>query len=224
MRLNKYIALATGQSRRLADKLIINKEILVNSNVGLLTDNINGNDLVFYKRKLLKLPEQNISILLNKPTGYVSSRSGQGNKSVYELLPISFANLKISGRLDKNSEGLMILSNNGDFINQLTHPKYVKEKKYQIRLDKDLITQDQQRLLNGVKLSDGLSKLQIQKFMDSRKSWQIIMTEGRNRQIRRTFENLGYKVVKLKRISIGEYELSNLALGKYQLIKNIDSL
>ena len=153
--------------------------------------------------------------MLNKPAGYVCSRRGQGSQTVYDLLPPELHQLKPVGRLDKDSSGLLLLTNDGDLANRLTHPRYGKAKLYQIKLNKSLPPEHQQQVESGVQLEDGLSRLKLDRPDDRRTSWQITMYEGRNRQIRRTFSKLGYNVVELQRTQLGPHSLGNLKTGSY---------
>lgn len=156
--------------------------------------------------------------MLNKPVGYVVSRDGQGSPTVYELLPKELQNLKPIGRLDKNSSGLLLLTNDGRLAQELTHPSYHKVKIYEVRLNKNLAPLHRQMISEiGIHLSDGPSKLGLERMNESSdKSWRITMHEGRNRQIRRTFESLGYAVAKLHRTTFGNYLLPvDLQSGKF---------
>ena len=159
--------------------------------------------------------------MMNKPAGYVCSRKRQGdNPTLYELLPKKYQELKTVGRLDKDSSGLILLTNDGDFAFKMTHPKFVKTKMYIAELDRTLEPLHQQMIADfGVKLADGVSKLGLVSLNDNRKKWEITMHEGRNRQIRRTFGALGYTVTKLHRIKFGDYELGDLATGSFNIVE-----
>jgi 23S rRNA pseudouridine2605 synthase len=155
-----------------------------------------------------------VYLAMNKPVGYVSSRRAQGAApTLYELLPEKFRQLKTVGRLDKESSGLILLTNDGDFAFQMTHPRFVKMKLYKVTLDKALQPMHQQMIADfGVDLPDGRSRLSLTSEAD-RKHWMVEMSEGRNRQIRRTFGALGYTVVGLERTQFGPYRLDDLAAG-----------
>ena len=159
--------------------------------------------------------------MLNKPVGYVSSRKAQGEvPTLYELLPEKYQKLKTVGRLDKNSSGLILLTNDGDFAFKHTHPKFYKLKTYLVELDQTLAPLHQQEISDfGIHLEDGLSKLFLTKLDEDRLKWQVEMSEGRNRQIRRTFAALGYKVVKLHRIEFDHYQLGDLKTGEFKLVE-----
>lgn len=152
---------------------------------------------------------------------YVCSRDGQGGKTIYDLLPPELHHLKPVGRLDKNSSGLLLLTNDGQLAQQLTHPSFQKTKVYNIALNKPLEPLHHQMISDhGVVLEDGISKLQLQRMNETdNNNWKVIMSEGRNRQIRRTFDSLGYNVVKLHRTQFGPYKLNQLASGKFDDLK-----
>lgn len=160
-------------------------------------------------------------IILNKPAGYVCSRRRQGDTpTIYELLPKNLHTLKPVGRLDKDSSGLIILTNDGDFAHHMTHPKFKKTKIYEVSLDRDLEPLHQQMISDhGLMLEDGLSKLLLARLSEeNRKDWQVTMSEGRNRQIRRTFAALSYTVKKLHRTNFGSYSLSDISVGHYETV------
>lgn len=214
MRINKYVAQGTGLSRRAADKAIQEGRVVVNSDSVSLGDEVIESDTVALDGKIIKIESETTTIMLNKPFGYVCSRDGQGSQTIYDLLPEKYHKLKPVGRLDKDSSGLILLTNDGEFANQLMHPRYSKTKVYRVMLDKTLSPLHQQMISDhGIELSDGNSKLGLQK-LDNDQEWQVTMSEGRNRQIRRTFEALGYNVTKLHRTQFGNYSLDDLELGK----------
>lgn len=216
MRINVFVAQATGMSRRAADKFITDNRVKLNDHPATPGDQVSGTDTVTLDGKPLAAPTSHATIMLNKPAGYVVSRDGQGSQTVYDLLPPEYHRLKPVGRLDKDSSGLLLLTDDGQLANELTHPSHVKTKIYEITLDKPLTKSDIQQIEQGVKLSDGPSKLQIKDL--NGKSFTVVMHEGRNRQIRRTFAALGYTVVNLHRSAFGPYSLGALLGGKYQPI------
>ena len=221
MRLNKFLAEKVGLSRREADNFIANKKVLINGTPATLGARITESDeIILDGKKIDNSPLKYTYLMLNKPEGYVSSRKAQGDApTLYELLPEKYRNLKTVGRLDKNSSGLILLTNDGNFSYKHTHPKFYKLKTYLVTLDKPLEPLHQQEISDfGINLDDGPSKLFLTKLDDTRLNWQVEMSEGRNRQIRRTFLALGYEVKKLHRIEFGEYKLENLNPGEYKLI------
>jgi 23S rRNA pseudouridine2605 synthase len=220
MRINKFVATATGLSRRAADQAIAARRILVNDKNPEIGAQINSDDTVTLDGERIELPPALTTIMFNKPPGYVCSRSGQGSETIYSLLPAKFNRLKPVGRLDKDSSGLLILTNDGELANQLTHPRYVKTKVYELLLDKALQPLHQQMIADhGVQLDDGPSKLILMRLNEQGTSWQVTMHEGRNRQIRRTFAALGYTVEHLHRTSFGPYQLNGLAKGDCRVIE-----
>lgn len=221
VRLNKFVAQRSALSRRAADEAIATGRILVNGQIPTAGQQVDENDQVVLDGALLYQKPSVQTILVNKPTGYVVSHNGQGSKTIYDLLPVELHTLQAVGRLDKNSSGLLLLTSDGALAHSLTHPKYQKVKIYNICLDKELQPLHRQMINDmGIMLSDGLSRLKLERLKetgpDYDKAWQVTMHEGRNRQIRRTFEALGYKVKTLHRIAFGAYLLpTDLKTGEY---------
>ena len=222
MRLNKFIAHATGMARREADEAILNRRISVNGKVANIGQDVDEqSDIIKLDGKQIALPATTTVIMLNKPIGYVCSRNAQakGAKTVYELLPSNLRQLKTIGRLDKDSSGLILLTDDGDMAHKLTHPSFAKTKEYIIELDHPLAPLHQQMIADfGINLADGPSKLLLERLNDERTKFRVIMHEGRNRQIRRTFAALGYQVLSLHRISFGPYQLGDLPSGEYKRV------
>lgn len=222
MRLNKYLAEATGFSRREIDEFITSGQVKINNQPAQLGARISEDDAVKLKDRIIKpaktpLTLQHTTLLINKPVGYVSSRRGQGKPTIYELLPEQYQNLKTVGRLDHNSSGLILLTNDGDLAFQLTHPKFAKTKIYEVSLDQPLAPLHQQMISDfGITLNDGVSQLVLERIDDTRKNWRVQLREGRNRQIRRTFRALNYTTTKIHRTHFGTYALDALAEGKYR--------
>jgi 23S rRNA pseudouridine2605 synthase len=219
-RLNKYIAHTAGLSRREADAAIEQGRVRVNNAPAEIGRQVEAGDIVMLDDNVLSATHDYTYLMLHKPIGYVSSRREQGDTpTIYSLLPEAQHHLKPVGRLDKDSSGLIILTDDGDFAHQMTHPKFYKTKVYEISLDKPLAPLHQQMINDyGVHLEDGPSKLQLQKRDDTATQWQVTMHEGRNRQIRRTFASLGYTVVALHRTQFGTYSLNDLVPGKTTII------
>jgi 23S rRNA pseudouridine2605 synthase len=206
MRINRYIAHGTGMSRRAADQAILDNRVRLNNATPQPGANVSDTDVVTLDGTVVTLPETFQTIILNKPTGYVVSRDGQGSKTVYDLLPPELHTLKPVGRLDKDSSGLLLLTDNGELAQALTHPSYQKKKVYIVHLNKPLTSQAVAAITKGVPLEDGSSHLELK---GNDMSWVVSMYEGRNRQIRRTFAYLDYNVVSLHRIRFGDYALSS---------------
>lgn len=223
IRLNKFLAERLGVSRREADDMIAEGQVSVNDITGKLGDRISATDTVIVAGKIISFATNFSYIMLNKPIGYVSSRKSQDTApTLYTLLPDKFKNLKTVGRLDKESSGLIILTDDGDFAYKMTHPRFKKIKRYEVTLDRDLAPLHQQMIADfGVELKDGQSKLLLTRKGDQdRQTWQVEMSEGRNRQIRRTFGALGYTVTKLHRLQFGPYNLGDLPSGEIQVVEN----
>lgn len=235
MRINRFIAQATGISRRAADKLVQDSKVFINGLPAQLSDHAAAVDKVFVDKKQVFLPHEPTTIILNKPVGYVCSRDGQGSKTVYDLLPDGYAGLKPVGRLDKDSSGLLVMSDDGQLAHELTHPKFIKDKIYLVHLTHALKGVDFDSITKrGVPIGDNrlsMFRLEVHTpdheagdahkthdscFAEGTKDWIVTIHEGRNRQIRRTFSALGYTVKTLHRITFGDYKLNNIAPGQFK--------
>ncbi len=230
IRLNKFLAERLGVSRREADELIAAGKITIDGRIAILgaripqpTDtNIDKPPKVCYNNKTIPFKTNYTYLAFNKPVGYVCSRKAQGSSpTIYDILPKKYHHLKTVGRLDKDSSGLILLTNDGDFAYQMTHPKFRKTKIYEVELDRPLEPLHQQIISDyGVMLDDGPSRFKVlKKDQVTPVVYLVTLTEGRNRQIRRTFLALGYKVTRLHRTNFGKYELNNLPTGNYQVIE-----
>lgn len=239
VRLNKFLAERLGVSRRQADDLIAAGKVLVRvagsteKKPAVLGARIDKTDEVWYNNSMVPFETEYFYVALNKPAGYVCSRKRQGDSpTIYEILPQKYASLKTVGRLDRDSSGLILLTNDGDFAFSMTHPKFYKEKVYEVELDRDLEPLHQQMIADfGVDLPDGKSQLGLSRIDGGssnngghdgdRKRWRVTMSEGRNRQIRRTFAAVGYTVVGLHRVQFGKYQLSGLKPGDFTEVKKV---
>lgn len=217
MRINKFIAAATGLSRRVADKAIEQGNVRINGQLPTPGQAVADGDTVTLSGRIITAPAKTQTIMLNKPVGYIVSRDGQGSKTIYDLLPPELRTLKPVGRLDKDSSGLLLLTNDGQLAQELTHPKYQKTKVYEVTLSAPLQPLHRQMISDhGLQLTDGVSKLQLDRLQEGNdKAWRITMFEGRNRQIRRTFAALSYSVQTLHRTTFGNYTLGNVRPGTY---------
>jgi len=223
-RINRHLALQLGISRREADELIEKGRVKINDTPAKLGDRVSSNDSVTVHDKSIKNDVQFVYLAFHKPVGYVCSRRAQGDApTIYELIPQKYHALKPVGRLDKNSSGLILLTNDGTFAHQMTHPSFHKIKVYEVILDTPLQPLHQQMISDfGVMLEDGKSKFMIEKEDEPlATSYIITMSEGRNRQIRRTFSALGYTVVSLYRTTFGSYQLDDLSAGRLRKIAKI---
>jgi 23S rRNA pseudouridine2605 synthase len=219
MRINKWLAQNTDLSRRKADVEIENGHVKVNGHLATTGHDVTETDKLYISGVLIQPGHKNRTIMFNKPTGIVCSRVGQGGKTVYDLLPKDFSDLKCVGRLDKDTSGLLLMTSDGTLLNKLTHPKFRKEKIYQVALRSRLQLRDLQTIDQGVDIGDKrLSYIMVKAIDQEKPHYQVRMFEGRNRQIRRTFEAIGNEVDKLHRTIFADYKLGDLPLGKYIII------
>ncbi len=217
-RLNKHIARILGISRREADNLIDDGKVTIDGTIAKLGEQSSEEATIIVDGKEIDKSSTAQYIALNKPINYVCSRKRQGDSpTIYSLLPPELQQLKTVGRLDRDSSGIILLTNDGDFAHTMTHPKFLKVKIYEVELNKPLQPLHQQMISDhGVQLEDGDSKFMIEKLD---KGYKITMKEGRNRQIRRTFESLGYTVTKLHRIQFGNFQIGDLKSQQWQEVE-----
>ncbi|MBU0646943.1 MAG: pseudouridine synthase [Patescibacteria group bacterium] len=224
--LQKFIASSGFCSRRKAEELIKEGKVIVNKLIAEPGQTVNEDDVIKINGKNLKLPKEKIYIKLNKPVGYVcTNRMFFREKNVFELLPKEMNNLIITGRLDKNSHGLIILTNDGDWAEHLTHPRYEHEKEYCVKIynlqftslkPEDVI----KKLLKGVDIGEdeGIVKAKAVEYLGDNK-FKIILTQGKKRQIRRMLKAIDLEVVDLIRVRVGDIKLDNLESGKWEFLK-----
>lgn len=214
IRLNKFIAQQLNLGRRAADDLIANGKVRLNGDVPQLGARVQtGDEVIVNGTRLHTGAPDFVYLLFNKPVGYVCSRRQQGDTpTIYSALPAQYQHLKPVGRLDKDSSGVLLLTNDGDFAHRMTHPSFVKTKVYKVMLDQPLQPLHHQMIADhGVMLPDGPSKFQLTRQEEGDPfNWIVTMHEGRNRQIRRTFDALGYRVISLNRVQFGPFTLSQL--------------
>lgn len=221
-RLNKFLALQLGISRREADILIETGAVTINGEPIILGARVSEGDTVAVAGKpIAQKAAPYVYLAFHKPVGYVCSRRAQGsNPTIYDLIPAEYHALKPVGRLDCNSSGLLLLTNDGDFAYKMTHPKFAKTKVYEVTLNHDLAPLHQQMISDfGIELDDGQSRLTLARLKEGNSTeWQVTMSEGRNRQIRRTFLALGYTVKKLHRVQFGNYSLGDIKPGTLEIV------
>ena len=222
MRINKFVAVASGISRRNADRAIQQSRVQVNGIKATIGQDVSRNDIVSLDNKVLLQPTASLTIALNKPLGFVCSRNGQGSPTIYDLLPENLQALKSIGRLDKNSSGLLLLTNDGQLANRLTHPSFLKKKVYKVLLNKPLSAEDIAKINRGIKVENYTSRLRFsnQSTPDTLKGREFVvsLTQGKNRQVRKTFATLGYVVKSLHRIQFAEYSIDGLESGKFKFV------
>ena len=221
-RLQKYIARCGAASRRAAEQMILDGRVTVNKSVvtelGTRVDM--DNDKVFLDGNRL-LPEKKLYyIMLNKPKGYISTADDErGRRTVTELVEDLEARLYPVGRLDYDSEGLLFLTNDGDFTFRMTHPGNKVKKKYQVVVSGIPQYEDIQKLRKGVDIGDYVTapaQVTLAKEQERTAQLNITIHEGKNRQVRRMCEAVGYPVLRLKRVNIGGVPLGNLPTGKWR--------
>ncbi|MCT4509199.1 MAG: rRNA pseudouridine synthase [Tepidibacter sp.] len=222
MRLNKYMALCGVASRRKSDELIKNKKVKVNEKIvqELGIDVDENQDKVEVNGKIIKLEQKNVYILINKPEGYVTTVKDQfKRKAVLDLVKDIDERIYPIGRLDYETSGLLILTNDGDLTYKLTHPKHEVVKTYLARLkfvpDKIKIKQFE----TGLKIDEYVSapaEFRVIKKEEKQSICEIKIHEGKNRQVRKMCKAIGHPVLSLRRIAIGDIKLENLKVGKYR--------
>ena len=222
IRLNKYIALSGVCSRREADNLILDGKVKVNGQaITELGTKINQSDIVEYNGKKLK-PEKNIYLLLNKPKDCVTTVSDPfAKRTVLDLVKNACTERIFPvGRLDRNTTGVLLLTNDGDLAKKLTHPSHKKLKIYHVFLDKMLADEDFETILEGIELEDGLIKADALDFIDPKDRSQvgIEIHSGQNHIVRRIFNHLGYNVTKLDRVYFAGLTKKGLQRGHWRFL------
>ncbi len=224
IRINRYLALCGIGSRREVEKYILEGRVSVNQNIIKdLSYKVKPDDLVLFDNERVTFEKNHIYIALNKPGGYVvTKKKFPGEKNIYELIPESIENkynLGYAGRLDKHSRGLIILSSDGYFIQHILHPRYKVLKKYYVQLDDKLHIHDF-RMLTGKGVSVGKENLKVLSISTkdiNKNIYEIVLTEGKKRHIRKIFKHLLYEVLDLYRFAIGKFSLEEIPIpeGKY---------
>jgi 23S rRNA pseudouridine2605 synthase len=218
-RINQFLAAATGLSRRVADATIAAGRVTIDGQAAKLGDQVSPGATVHLDGQPVTPPTQPTYLMLHKPAGYISSRTRQGaDPTIYDLLPPEYHSLRPAGRLDRDSSGLMLLSDDGQFIHAHTHPSHHKTKIYELTLARPLATADIATLAAGVDLTDGPSHVTVLTGAGTRQV-TVSLSEGRNRQLRRTLGALGYTVEALHRVTIGQHQLGKLKPGQFVLIQ-----
>ena len=219
MRINKFLEQCGVGSRRACDKLIQEGRVSVNGSVCKLGQEIDERrDNVLFDGKKVNLVQKGLYYIMNKPKGYVCTvKDDLGRKTVMDLLPHTASRVVPVGRLDYDSEGLLIFTNDGELVNRLTHPRNEVPKTYQLKVEGTVTEPMLNKLRTGVELDGVMTKkcnLHVLSVDDKFTKLSITITEGKNRQVRRMFEAVGKEVVFLKRTKIGELGLTGLDRGK----------
>lgn len=220
-RLQKFLARAGVASRRKAEDLITAGRVSVNGRRAELGMKVGEEDEVAVDGANVTKPLSTVTYLLNKPAGYVSTVSDeQGRPTVMDLVP-AVAGLHPVGRLDLESEGMLLLTNDGDLTLELTHPRYEHEKEYRVWCRQGTLNAGALAILEqGVELDDGVARVVVAKTAEG--GCRVVLGEGRNRQVRRMLAAVGYSVTRLVRVRIGKLELGDLKVGGYRKLSAAD--
>ncbi|MBR8701718.1 Ribosomal large subunit pseudouridine synthase B [Fusobacterium sp. DD29] len=220
MRINKYLASLGIGSRRAIDKMIDDRRIRVNGEVISAGVKVTDDDLIEIDgKKISKEAEKKVYYLLNKPLEVLSSaKDDRGRKTVVDLIRCKERIFPV-GRLDYNTTGLIILTNDGELFNKVIHPRAELYKQYYVKVLGEIKDSSLEMLRNGVKLEDGMTLPAIVKLIKREKGKsevEISIREGRNRQVRRMFDSVNHPVITLKREKIGKISIGKLRLGEYR--------
>jgi 23S rRNA pseudouridine2605 synthase len=222
MRLNRFLAAAGVGSRRHCDELIGSGRVTIN---GQVCTNFSAQpdlrDHVKVNGRLVQL-ERPFSIILNKPAGFVSTRSDRhARDTIFDLLPGKFSHLFHAGRLDAQTEGLLVLTNDGELAQRLTHPRYKVDKEYEATLDRVWDNSVMPRLMRGITLDGERARFAELRIVNPTRL-RVVLRQGINRQIRRMFEAVGYQVKHLSRLRIGDLRLGDLPPGHWRPLTNAE--
>ncbi|QHE60622.1 23S rRNA pseudouridine(2604) synthase RluF [Rossellomorea vietnamensis] len=214
MRINKYISEAGKASRRGADKLITEGRVTINGRVAKIGDQVNPGDDVLVSGAPVRVARNNVYIALNKPVGITSTTEKGVKGNIVDLVnhPLRIFNI---GRLDKDSDGLILLTNDGDIVNEILRAENQHEKEYIVTVDRPISEDFLKQMSEGVKIL-GTKTLPCKVEQFSKYVFQITLTQGLNRQIRRMCEALGYEVYRLQRTRIMNIQLGNLPVGQWR--------
>jgi len=226
MRLNRFLASAGLGSRRSCEELIRTGQVTVNgATCENLATNVEPTDVIKLGNQVLR-SASSATILLHKPPGFLCTASDtHERRTIFELLPSNFPRLFHVGRLDRESEGLIILTNDGELSLKLTHPRYKVEKEYEVVLDKAFDFELTSKLVHGMTLEEGFAKAESVFKLGSTKL-KVVLRQGMKRQIRMMFYALGYEVKRLVRVRIGSINIQSMPAGSWRVLtqKEIDAL
>ena len=217
MRINKFIAQTGFCSRRKAEEYILAGQVTVNAKViSELGTQVEESDEVCIDGKPITPSSTLEYIAYNKPMDCLCSKTDtHGRKTIYDILPERFQTLNYVGRLDQNSHGILLLTNDGELLNRLTHPSYNIPKTYVVQLNKDFNVESAKKLRNGMILEDG-EKTRPAEVSYQGREVQLILREGKKREIRRMMQTLKFHVVDLQRIAFANINLRTIASGKFR--------
>ena len=229
MRLNKFLAKTGIGSRRQCDEFIQSGKIKIN---GLIIKDYSykvlEDDVIQFQNKYVEIKNENHYYILNKPKGYVcSSQDDLNRKVIFDLIP-KFERLFSIGRLDYDTTGIIFLTNDGDFCYSLTHPKFKIKKKYYVLTNRELSKQQIKLISKGLRINSKKMKGEF-KLLDHKSSgylWNVVLTEGKNRQIKKIFTFFNVKVLRLHRYEFSGIDLGTLKIGKYRKVtkKELDKI
>ncbi len=225
MRINKYLASSGLASRRKCEEYVLAGRVTVNGKVETnLAFVVSGKDVVKVDGKKVVLPEKFTYLMLHKPKGYLTTVSDdRGRKTVMELLPDEYKSLMPVGRLDYNSEGLLLFTNDGETAQHITKPDREIEKTYLVKVEGEVTPDDVSEMEKGVILLDGTKfkkcSIKILNIEERKTKLEVKLTEGKNREIRKIFDKFGYNVIFLKRVAIGSIKLGGLTRGTFRLLR-----
>lgn len=223
MRINKFISLCGIASRRAADSLITDGRVEVNGQViSDLGHQVDENvDQVLVDGKVAKLPKKTTTIMFHKPAGCVCTKEDpQGRRTVYDYLPPAYQSLKYVGRLDLQSRGLLLFTDDGELLHRLTHPSYEVPRSYFVWTDRPLSEHAAQKLVDGVDIREEDSDVEEIAFATDvyleNGFVELVLIEGKNREIRRMMRAVGYEIRDLKRVSYCKLQLGDLPAGEFR--------
>lgn len=220
MRINKYLAESGVASRRASDAMIEERRVLINGKTATLGSEVEDGDTVTVDGNIVRPVKKYSYYMLNKPKGYVTTvKDDKGRKTVMDLLPKKGDRLYPVGRLDYDTEGLLIITNDGELAQRLTHPVNEVPKTYVAKIEGVLTENMLARLRGGVEVDGVRTKKSAVRIVDETKTEtkvSVTITEGRNRQVRKMFEAVGKEVIFLKRVKIGDLALRGLNRGEYR--------
>jgi len=216
VRINKYLALKNYCSRREADRFIEKRLVKINGRIAALGDKVFANDKVEVSPALESRAKNLVYVAYNKPLGIVTHSPEEGQKSIRDILKIGVSVFPV-GRLDKNSHGLIILTNDGRLTDKLLNPLYGREKEYIVKMDKDINSRFSKRICSGIDIEGYKTKKCAVEEINER-TFKIALTEGKKHQIRRMCAALGYVVADLERVRVMNIELGKLRAGQHRRI------
>ena len=220
VRLNQYLARAGFGSRRACEALILEGSVTINGHrLRELATRVNPDDNVLVNGKPVKQPLSLVAIL-HKPVGYLcTSPDATNEKTIYDLLPVGWPRVVYVGRLDKDSEGLLVVTNDGNLSQRLTHPTSKLRKTYIVTLDKEFDFALAPKLKKGFPIEEGFAKME-DVFRVGPRTYKVVLTQGLKRQIREMFYKFGYEVKRLVRVQIGALSLDKLPVGQHRVLSN----